>query len=183
MTFVRTHALANGQTWQTVSDGPGFSDAHIMVPVKDLQSMDPEEIGRAILSLVDEAEATELLSWMAFADRSIFVISNSEDPKAKFGKMVSRIGSETRHATLLREKFAAMERLKSLDDDLDAVYQEYAGLLDGAYAYLQRKRKLTPVQARAKQLILEMRYGCAVCGALHGQHTGSCLAVSSRLAR
>jgi hypothetical protein len=60
MGLIRSHELEDGRTFDTCTCG----GASVVIPISQLQGMSAEQIGTAVLSLMDEAIITSLLDWL-----------------------------------------------------------------------------------------------------------------------
>lgn len=170
----REHAIENGKIWATSADG----QAWVMIPISQISNMNAEQIGSAVLSLCDHATATQLLRWLSQdGGRCFHPLEQSEDKEERLKKLCTSLGNASQ-AEDFRKNLISMKMLKSKDPEIRNAYTEICRLLDAAFRYLQAKKsKLTPVQHRAMELILDVRDGCKLCGVLDGGHAGNCLKV------
>lgn len=178
MTLMSSHPLAEGRKWKTLADGPDAT--YVLVPVEDIGKMSAEEIGQTVKSLLDEARITRAMDWLNGPYNCFRVTSGvSPNPNNKYVNLCVALGGDSRfHHHVVPEQvefFREMEQLKDLHEGLHLAYSEIRGLMDETLHYLRTKRgKLTPGQARARKLLLEMRHGCELCGLLDGRHTEAC---------
>lgn len=174
--FIRDHDVGRDRRWQTISDGPGFRDGHVMVPVHDLEGMTAAQIGETVLSLVDQTKVTELYSWTFSTCQWLLGTKGLSSIKEIANKLCPILGQERfGQVQVLRENFPKLEALRSLDPSLEDDYKSICGTLDGVYGYLRTKKsKITIRPAATRDLVLELRHGCRLCGLLDGKHSGSC---------
>jgi len=183
---VRSHKLPNGKEWQTLTDGP--STVCIAIPIDEIDGMSPQEIGQAVRSLVDEARVTRTQEWLkTYCDDYFPASGTTTNPNLKYINLCARLG-QSRHtkwpsgppAEFQIERLRELEELTPLDPGLRDAYGQICEVLDGAYSYLRnRKKKLSEGQERARQILLEMRHGCVLCGLLDYRHTSQCPHVHS----
>lgn len=179
---VRRHELPNGSVWQTLADGP--SAARIVVPIDGITGMSAEEIGLAVKSLLNEARITRTEGWlMTYCDDLLPSDETSDNPNRKYVNLCANL-SGSRHTKWPSgpppdyqiERLRELEEIRSLNPSLEEAYRQICETLDGAYNYLRnRKNKLSEGQELARQIILEMRHGCPLCGLLDRRHTSQCL--------
>ena len=145
--------------------------------------MAPSELGRTVLSLVDEAHASQALHWLSVqAPLSyLYAFREGEDRKRRYINIGVHLGSEYEEdVTYLIEQFRNPEGAKHLDTRLDKAYSGICEVLDATYQYLLLKRtKLSERQSRAVATIRELRDGCVLCGGLNSTHTSSCSRVKT----
>lgn len=178
----RKHKLSNGREWLTITDGP--SNVCVSIPIDEIDGMTPEQIGQAVRGLVNEARITRTQNWLReYCDDFSPSNSNSANSNLKYVNLCARLAHSrpTKYPSgpppdFQLERLRELEELKSLDRGLEESYRQICEMLDGAYNYLRnRKRKLSEGQELARQILLEMRHGCALCGLLDNRHTSQCL--------
>jgi hypothetical protein len=181
MTIERGHDIGGGRIWRTMSDGP-----YVMVPVEQIEGMSAEEIGRAVLGLVEKAHVTAQLEWLDFAHMRLHEAAYANDETKRNIRLCQWLswtptydeGGEVLHDEIgyFTSNFRTLESMRHLDEELEEGYEQICVVLDGAYKYLQtKKRPLTPLQREARKVILELRHGCSLCGLLDSQHADTCL--------
>lgn len=180
--YARTHEVNERNTWGTLNYFYRLNDSGpcIVIPIKQLEGMSKEEIGNAVLNSAQEAMITSLLSWNHHWSWDRFHGVGAPKSQADcYINVCTVLGYDwddgQRMVSDLREHLGMMERLQGQNADLDQIYCNFCLLLDGAYEYLgNKKRKLTPLQERARLAILALRNGCPLCGLLAGNHTERC---------
>jgi hypothetical protein len=183
--LIRDHDVGRDRTWKTISDGPGFREGHVMVPVHDLAGMSATQIGEAVLGLVDQTRVTELYSWVCSTCRWLLNTNGLSSIEDIANKLCPTLGDNRGgQVAALRENFPKLEALRGLDPSLEDDYRSIRGTLDGVYEYLRTKRsKLTARQSATMDLILDLRHGCRLCRLLDGKHTQTCQPGKRRLSK
>ncbi len=184
MSNYREHEIESGRVWATLSDGKPW----VMIPLSQINGMSAEEIGQAVLQLVDDAHITDFLR--SLKDSPSFwghftPLSAGEDLSTRFKKLCTMLGSTSEYrkeeiADLI-ENFRLLEKTRHENADLQETYRQLCKIFDGAHLFLQTKKtKMSVGQTRAMAVILELRNGCRICGHLDGHHADNCLKFKTR---
>jgi len=150
-----------------------------MVPLSQLDGMTAEEIGEAVIGLVDDARITDFFEQLTRSPllyRLLPPLGADGGQSMALKNLCTMLGSTSKEISYLIERFKLLERTQHKDIELHEKYDQLCKVLDGALHFLQTKKsKLTPGQGRAMAVILELRNGCRICGYLDGRHADHCL--------
>ena len=169
MELRREHQIANGNVWETEGQFPNM--ANIIIPANQLLGLSKSDIFKAVQELKIKARATTLLEW--FENRSYYLgeIRAAEHPRREAIEWCMVLGMRSE----FKEIYLEIASLASADEDLSSVYRYLRERLDDAYDYIKSKKsKPTAFQLEAKNVILELRNGCKVCGMLDHKHLQKC---------